>query len=195
MQAQHQQLPTYELPNHAADATYTYPCRNTLCPCRYCCRSSHQGSGRGCPAARETIVLDMGLYETALRMLPLAAVDHYATSRPSSCTSSLQHSHSSTYGASRTASQSALAALRAISYGVLQERQLQPARSDVVAGGFACVRLYQLLAPGLARRAVVFGNQLALCDSWRCLDPPFFAAPGKSEWLGSTSSKRAWFCT
>jgi hypothetical protein len=121
----------------------------------------------------------MGLYETALRMLPLAAVEHYAASRPASCTSSLQHSHSSTYGASRTASQSALAALRAISYGVFQELQVQPARSDAAVGGCACVQLYQLLAPGLARRAVVFGNQLALCDSWRCLDPPFFAAPGE----------------
>jgi hypothetical protein len=140
----------------------------------------------------------MGLYETALRMLPLAAYDHYANSRPASCTSSLQHSHSSTYGASGTASRSwqqpALAALRAMSWGVFQERQLQPARSDAAAGGFACVRLYQLLAPGLARRAVVFGNQLALCDSWRCLDPPYFAAPGELESLQIAFAKPAWFC-
>ena len=40
------------------------------------------------------------------------------------------------------------------------------------------LRLYQILAPELAGRGVVFGNKLAFRDAWQCVDSPYFAAPG-----------------
>ena len=40
------------------------------------------------------------------------------------------------------------------------------------------VRLYQIVSPSLAGRAAVFGSHLALPDSWHCIDPPYFDAPG-----------------
>lgn len=43
------------------------------------------------------------------------------------------------------------------------------------------VRLYQVVAPTLAGRAALFGEQLDLPGSWRVLDLPYFAAPGLSS--------------
>jgi hypothetical protein len=43
------------------------------------------------------------------------------------------------------------------------------------------VRLYQLVAPSLAGRAALFGQQLDLPPAWRVLDLPYFAAPGLSS--------------
>lgn len=41
------------------------------------------------------------------------------------------------------------------------------------------VKLYQVLPPGLAGRAALFGNTLCMPEGWKCLDQPYFAAPGE----------------
>jgi hypothetical protein len=66
--------------------------------------------------------------------------------------------------------------------------------SDASCSSRACacacaqVRLYQLLAPELLGRAVVFGATLKLPDSWRCIDPPYFSAPGTWVSIASAAS-------
>ncbi|KAF8071314.1 serine/threonine-protein kinase/receptor R818 [Scenedesmus sp. PABB004] len=54
---------------------------------------------------------------------------------------------------------------------------------SVASGGTpgGTVRLYQLLPPSLTGRAALFGNTLGIPDGWRCLDQPYFAAPGLCE--------------
>jgi hypothetical protein len=44
----------------------------------------------------------------------------------------------------------------------------------------SCVRLYQVLAPSLVSRAVLMADTLAIHDDWSCVDPSYFAAPGKT---------------
>ena len=52
-----------------------------------------------------------------------------------------------------------------------QQQQQQPVQAPTL-------RLFQVLAPALAGRAVLFGNKLDLKSNWKCVDLPYFAAPG-----------------
>jgi hypothetical protein len=72
------------------------------------------------------------------------------------------------------------------------------------AGGVQRLRLYQILHPSLADRALVWGNTLSLRGAWVCKDGPYFDAPaalffslcagGGSSGSGSGSSAPASLC-
>jgi hypothetical protein len=194
---------------------------STYCVCA--CRSQ-QDSKKG--GARPAIVLDMGLYETPLSMLPSTASCMPSHEAPTTQVS-LQLSQSiNQWGGSALALQASTQAAQRHSneWRPQQQQQWHPSVSWNVASlgqrpsnnssssvgrthsslvgarsyhsgvqasvaeegsvsnraGVSCgqLRLYQLVTPDLAGRAVVFGTELALCDTWRCLEPPFFAAPG-----------------
>lgn len=191
--------------------------------CVYACRPSAQpGGNRHRTSARDAVVLDMGLYETALCMLPSAGAASGLLHTPAllggSLAQSLSVHHSvpplqedgcvidvpqPTQSASYSLQQDSpwarpLSVLRrSLSVSLsgvssVSSRALRAAastRAHAAASGISCssrpcacacaqVRLYQLLAPELVGRAVVFGAKLALPDSWRCIDLPYFAAPG-----------------
>lgn len=155
------------------------------------CRAFESSTARR--PSRDAIVLDMGLYETPLCMLPPTATlpADVATQRDSSRHSyarSLFKKQKSLGGqylpAGRSMSFMSGASSRMFGTARLRSETGQSYLSDSsansvrAAAGCGHVRLYQLVAPQLARRAVVFGSKLALCPTWRCLDPPYFSAPG-----------------
>lgn len=186
--------------------------------CLYACvpvlgRSTLQ-AGRQ-QSARDAVVLDMGLYETPLCMLPSAVTNTTTLSTDPSVAVRMTHSVSTNHSipplqedacvvavldqhaqqpqpmqAQRqnlwARSLSMLSSVSAHALGTVPSSRTQTSASVVSTGrraqGTCCgqVRLYQLLAPELVGRAVLFGNKLAVCDTWRCLDPPYFAAPGMS---------------
>ena len=51
----------------------------------------------------------------------------------------------------------------------------------LASSGNQHLRLYQILVPELAARALCFGNQLALKDGWEWVLAPYFSAPGERE--------------
>ena len=55
----------------------------------------------------------------------------------------------------------------------------QRQQQQVVAAAAVALRLYQIASPALAGRAALFGNKLDLKAGWKCLDAPYFSAPGK----------------
>jgi hypothetical protein len=172
-------------------------------------RSPQQPGSSKQPSARDAVVLDMGLYETPLSMLPSTATESgtlnqhaifgRSTTRSVSTTASFQPVQEDTYIITLPAqmqliqqqqqagpwarSVSMMLSVSGQALGAAASRA-QRSMTDVStsseAGMSGCgqVRLYQLLAPELAGRAVVFGSKLALCDNWHCIDPPYFAAPG-----------------
>lgn len=179
-----------------------------LCPvvARGVRRSPQQSSSKQ-PSARDAIMLDMGLYETPLSMLPstatesgtlnLQAIFAKSTTRLVSTTASIQPVLKDSYIVTLPAQMQlikqqqqqqqpgswarSLSVLSSVSgYASRAQRSMTGDVSTSSEAGAGCgqVRLYQLLAPELAGRAVVFGSKLALCDDWRCIDPPYFAAPG-----------------
>lgn len=203
------------------------------------CRPSAQPGGNGHRiSARDAVVLDMGLYETALCMLPSARAAsgllHTHALLSSSLAPSLSVQHSvpplqkdgcaidvpePTQSASHSLQQKdapwarprsvlrgwslsvSLSGVSNVSSRALRAAASARAHAASAASDVSCsstgrpcacacaqVRLYQLLAPELLGRAVVFGAKLALPDSWRCIDSPYFAAPG--TWV---SIAQPWF--
>jgi hypothetical protein len=180
-------------------------------------RSLQQLGSSKQPSAHDAVVLDMGLYETPLSMLPSTATEsgtlnlHDMVGRSTTRSVSTAASFQPVQGDSHIVTLPAEMQLKIKQQQQPQQRQAGPwARSlsvmSSVSGhalgaaasraqgsmadvstsseaGVGCgqVRLYQLLSPGLAGRAVVFGSKLALCDNWRCIDPPYFAAPGAQQ--------------
>lgn len=164
--------------------------------CVWCRASEGASSLAGRKRSRAATVLDMGLYETPLCMLPPAlTTQHEPGSFLQPSQGSIAEGAAQLQGqqgpvqqlhASGGRSVSFMSGASSLRFGLarLRSETTQSCVTDGsgnsirAAAGCGHVRLYQLVTPQLAGRAVVFGSKLALCPNWRCLDPPYFSAPG-----------------
>ena len=99
-----------------------------------------------------------------------------ASFRSFSLTSSSQAQSDQVVGAAPPATAAATApptAAAAATAAVAAEDQV---KGEAAPAGH--LHLYQILSPKLVERAKHFGSTLALKDEWKCIDRPYFDAPG-----------------